>query len=120
MNLCRGTCHGVCHLPMLYITATRVDTMTHVQGIQERQFDCMYLDVGGMPFHTSKEVLKNDGEHLLSVIAEDHFASESDDRGYVFLDRDGHCFSTILSYLRCALLCMRVCPPLGTLSRALV
>ncbi|KAG2389420.1 hypothetical protein C9374_013980 [Naegleria lovaniensis] len=64
------------------------------------------INVGGVLYTTFKDTLSrkiNGKDHLLSVMFsnEDHFDFSRDDKGYIFIDRNGNLFSYILDYLRC-------------------
>ena len=70
------------------------------EAVSRQASNCRYLDVGGAHFHTSGEVLRRQGPHLLSVLAADEFPREADGDGYLFIDRDPRWFCLVLNYLR--------------------
>ena len=73
-----------------------------VEEINELQADVLYLDVGGIKFHTSRRVLMSPSastDVLPVLFGADTVTLELDD-GYTFFDRDSTWFSNVLSYLR--------------------
>jgi len=58
------------------------------------------LDIGGEIFATSTATLQRKGDHLLSVMASNIFATEMDGVEATFLDRDPRHFPLVLAYLR--------------------
>eukprot|EP00670_Eutreptiella_braarudii_P024847 CAMPEP_0174373164 /NCGR_PEP_ID=MMETSP0811_2-20130205/106050_1 /TAXON_ID=73025 ORGANISM="Eutreptiella gymnastica-like, Strain CCMP1594" /NCGR_SAMPLE_ID=MMETSP0811_2 /ASSEMBLY_ACC=CAM_ASM_000667 /LENGTH=434 /DNA_ID=CAMNT_0015521203 /DNA_START=69 /DNA_END=1370 /DNA_ORIENTATION=+ len=68
--------------------------------INQQQAQCQYLDVGGLRFHTTLEVLQREAPHMLSVLFSTDFPTEADNDGYSFIDRDPQWFPTVLGYLR--------------------
>ena len=56
--------------------------VAQADAINALQTKCRYLDVGGLKFHTSADVMQRNGPHLLSVLASDEFSCEADEDGY--------------------------------------
>ena len=61
--------------------------------------ECIKLNVGGSLFVTSKETVMR-CESMLSSMFSGRIPIKTDDDGYVFIDRDGSHFRTILNFLR--------------------
>ena len=61
--------------------------------------ECIKVNVGGALFVTSKETVMR-CESMLSSMFSGRIPIKTDDDGYVFIDRDGSHFRTILNFLR--------------------
>jgi hypothetical protein len=67
------------------------------------------LNVGGQLFWTTRETLVGRGRvNYFDTLLSSRFPSLRDDDGAYFIDRDGHLFAPLLSYLRTGRL---VAPP---------
>eukprot|EP01095_Lingulamoeba_sp_RSL-Kostka_P012355 TRINITY_DN489_c0_g2_i2.p1 TRINITY_DN489_c0_g2~~TRINITY_DN489_c0_g2_i2.p1 ORF type:complete len:285 (-),score=36.95 TRINITY_DN489_c0_g2_i2:64-918(-) len=63
------------------------------------------LNIGGKKFMTSKSTLYSKGENLITRLVENSqkqsiFDVVKDEKGYIFIDRNGYYFEIILDYLR--------------------
>ena len=76
------------------------NTLQHAEAINQGQRDCEYLDVGGTRFHARRTVLEGRGQHFLSMLVAENFATERATDGSLFIDRDPRQFALILQYLR--------------------
>ncbi|KAK4524606.1 hypothetical protein GAYE_SCF04G2507 [Galdieria yellowstonensis] len=59
------------------------------------------LNVGGKYFETTVDTLTKYSDSMLFAWFSGKYAVQTDENGYVFLDRDGDRFRHILNYLRC-------------------
>jgi len=77
--------------------------LAYVVALNKVQSDCVYLDIGGIKFHTSREILTSPSasENVLPVLFNDNpNASEESEDGYTFFDNDPIWFADVLAYLR--------------------
>jgi hypothetical protein len=58
------------------------------------------LDVGGKLYTTSLTTLCADPNSMLAAMFSGRFELDQDEKGVIFLDRDGEYFVNILHYLR--------------------
>ena len=75
------------------------EALSEVAALNEAQLEVYRLDVGGRAFHTRVEVLHRK-EGPLSMMASEVFATDVDEDGYAFLDRDPTWFPLVLHSLR--------------------
>ncbi len=68
--------------------------------IQNESKGKITLDVGGKLYTTSLSTLCSDPKSMLAAMFSGRFELNQDEKGAVFLDRDGECFGNILHYLR--------------------
>eukprot|EP00123_Amoebidium_parasiticum_P020713 comp5518_c0_seq1/m.1444 comp5518_c0_seq1/g.1444 ORF comp5518_c0_seq1/g.1444 comp5518_c0_seq1/m.1444 type:complete len:260 (-) comp5518_c0_seq1:360-1139(-) len=61
----------------------------------------VHLNVGGVPYQTSKSTLLANEESFFSSLLSGRFPSTKDANGAYFIDRDGDTFKYVLEYLRC-------------------
>jgi len=67
--------------------------------------DCLVrLNVGGRRYMTTLSTLQSKGENFLTRLAEYYSRGDisvrTDEKGYIFIDRNGEVFQVILDYLR--------------------
>jgi len=66
--------------------------------------DLVKLNVGGRRFMTSFSTLYNKGDNFLTHLVEHHkrgdISVRTDDKGYIFIDRNGDVFQVVLDFLR--------------------
>ncbi|EFA78237.1 hypothetical protein PPL_08888 [Heterostelium album PN500] len=58
------------------------------------------LNVGGQRFITTRDTLLSKGENFFSSLLNGCIPSFKDEKGYIFIDRNGRYFNFILEYLR--------------------
>lgn len=68
--------------------------------LQKESAGKIVLDVGGSIFTTSITTLCGEPNSMLAVMFSGRFNIPKDDKGVVFIDRDGEYFGNILHYLR--------------------
>ena len=71
-----------------------------VDGNIERFKQRVKLNVGGSRFETTLSTLTRHPDSMLAVMFSGRHEVPQDDDGYVFIDRDGAHFRTILNFLR--------------------
>jgi hypothetical protein len=78
------------------------DRHAMAHSINSIQSDVVKLSIGGQPFHTPRAVLMGPAskEGMLGVMFSGHFPAETDEEGYVFVDRDPSMFGIVLDALR--------------------
>uniref|UniRef100_A0A7S1IV32 Ubiquitin-like domain-containing protein n=1 Tax=Eutreptiella gymnastica TaxID=73025 RepID=A0A7S1IV32_9EUGL len=93
-----GQVHALAETLSRRRTAFR-EALSEVAALNEAQLEVYRLDVGGRAFHTRVEVLQRK-EGPLSMMASEVFATDVDEDGYAFLDRDPAWFPLVLHSLR--------------------
>jgi len=71
-----------------------------VENIQLQSSRQLKLDVGGYKFSTTITTLTSAPDSMLAAMFSGRFLLEKTDEGCVFIDRDGHLFHYILTWLR--------------------
>lgn len=80
--------------------ARDVDQNAVIMNIQSQQKNKVSLNVGGIIFETSIDVLTSHKDSMLAAMFSGRYKMEMEEEGYYFIDRDGTLFKYILNYLR--------------------
>lgn len=62
--------------------------------------DIVRLNIGGVPYMTTKATLLSRGQNFFGPLLDGHFAQLRDASGAYFIDRNGRMFAPLLDYLR--------------------